>query len=266
MQGWEPGPSVSRAPSYALPLGLGAHGAEPAETFRTDFLPGDQLLLYTDGITEARDAKGRFHPLAERAHLLKEGDPEAALEMPASGPASARQRPAARRCGPADAPLPLTLAGSANGVRRRTGLGRLRAADGPRPIQRRVRPCASQPLPQDGTRGSTAASKAPTPSHAKTASALVTGTARPSRHHGSVGCPAGHPGRIPHITQFMDDNERNGPKPSAGAGGFLDRRPSAGRRRRRPVIARLDRLRDIRSMEQPRSVLQPQQRPCEEGR
>ncbi|MFF8101549.1 PP2C family protein-serine/threonine phosphatase [Streptomyces sp. NPDC016640] len=68
-------------PSYALPLGLGAHGAEPAETFRTDFLPGDQLLLYTDGITEARDAEGRFHPLAERVHLLEEGDPEAALEM-----------------------------------------------------------------------------------------------------------------------------------------------------------------------------------------
>ncbi|MGW0499058.1 PP2C family protein-serine/threonine phosphatase [Streptomyces sp. NPDC003007] len=67
--------------SYALPLGLGVDGAEPPEPFRADFLPGDQLLLYTDGITEARDAKGRFYPLAERAHLLKEGDPETALEM-----------------------------------------------------------------------------------------------------------------------------------------------------------------------------------------
>ncbi len=67
--------------SYALPLGLGAHGTAPPEPYGTDFHPGDQLLLYTDGITEARDAEGRFYPLAERAHLLKEHDPQAALEV-----------------------------------------------------------------------------------------------------------------------------------------------------------------------------------------
>ncbi|QOV41326.1 serine/threonine-protein phosphatase [Streptomyces ferrugineus] len=66
--------------AYALPLGLGAHGASAPEPFRTDFLPGDQLLLYTDGITEARDDDGRFYPLPERAHLLKDSDPESALE------------------------------------------------------------------------------------------------------------------------------------------------------------------------------------------
>ncbi|GAB2958520.1 PP2C family protein-serine/threonine phosphatase [Streptomyces pseudoechinosporeus] len=66
--------------AYALPLGLAAHGVAEPEPFRTDFLQGDQLLLYTDGITEARDTGGRFYPLAERAHLLKERDPEAALE------------------------------------------------------------------------------------------------------------------------------------------------------------------------------------------
>ncbi|MDX2675395.1 PP2C family protein-serine/threonine phosphatase [Streptomyces sp. NY05-11A] len=67
-------------PAAALPLGLSEHGTAEPEPFDTSFLPGDQLLLYTDGIIEARDAAGRFYALTERAHLLKEADPEAALE------------------------------------------------------------------------------------------------------------------------------------------------------------------------------------------
>ncbi|GAB7029518.1 SpoIIE family protein phosphatase [Streptomyces sp. NPDC021749] len=52
----------------ALPIGLGGLPGAPAyevETF--PFEPGDLLLLYTDGVTEARDAQGAFYPLAERA-------------------------------------------------------------------------------------------------------------------------------------------------------------------------------------------------------
>lgn len=30
------------------------------------FRPGDQLLLYTDGVTETRDRTGAFYPLTER--------------------------------------------------------------------------------------------------------------------------------------------------------------------------------------------------------
>lgn len=52
------------------PLGLfDLAGAEP----RTEPLhasPGDSLLLYTDGVTEARDPAGRPYPLAERAAAL----------------------------------------------------------------------------------------------------------------------------------------------------------------------------------------------------
>ncbi|GHE57182.1 hypothetical protein GCM10017771_79910 [Streptomyces capitiformicae] len=84
-----PAPMVTRAdgsvtfpepPAYALPLGLAAHNTAAPQPFRTGFSAGDQLLLYTDGVTEARDAAGRFCPLDERAHVLKEHDPEAALE------------------------------------------------------------------------------------------------------------------------------------------------------------------------------------------
>jgi hypothetical protein len=32
--------------------------------------PDDQLLLYTDGVTEARDAKRAFYPLPERVAVL----------------------------------------------------------------------------------------------------------------------------------------------------------------------------------------------------
>ncbi|WP_327353212.1 PP2C family protein-serine/threonine phosphatase [Streptomyces sp. NBC_01304] len=41
---------------------------------------GDRLLLYTDGVTEARDARGTFYPLAERATLLYDADPAAFLD------------------------------------------------------------------------------------------------------------------------------------------------------------------------------------------
>ncbi|NUP15048.1 MAG: serine/threonine-protein phosphatase [Streptomyces sp.] len=67
-------------PAFALPLGLGAHGSEGPRPFRVDFAPGEQLLLYTDGVTEARDEQGSFYPLGDRAHLLKEFDAHRALE------------------------------------------------------------------------------------------------------------------------------------------------------------------------------------------
>ena len=67
-------------PAFALPLGLSAHGGDGPEPYRVAFAPGEQLLLYTDGVTEARDRDGRFYPLGERTHLLKEPDAHRALE------------------------------------------------------------------------------------------------------------------------------------------------------------------------------------------
>ncbi|MFJ6074438.1 PP2C family protein-serine/threonine phosphatase [Streptomyces sp. NPDC093065] len=67
-------------PAYALPLGLAAHGAPGPVPFPVPFLPGDQLLLYTDGVTETRDERGDFYPLAGRAHLLKDPDAHRALD------------------------------------------------------------------------------------------------------------------------------------------------------------------------------------------
>jgi len=67
-------------PETAPPLGLAQLGPEGPVPHSIALHPGDQLLLYTDGISETRDRNGVFYPLAERAHLLREPDPEKALE------------------------------------------------------------------------------------------------------------------------------------------------------------------------------------------
>lgn len=67
-------------PEYALPLGLGIPGSEGPRPFQVAFGPGDQLLLHTDGVTEARDPFGEFYPLGERTVTLKDPDLDVALE------------------------------------------------------------------------------------------------------------------------------------------------------------------------------------------
>ncbi|WP_240677376.1 PP2C family protein-serine/threonine phosphatase [Actinacidiphila soli] len=51
----------------AMPLGMSALGRWPDVVDLADFPPGSTLLVFTDGVTEARDARGRFY------------DPEVAL-------------------------------------------------------------------------------------------------------------------------------------------------------------------------------------------
>jgi serine phosphatase RsbU (regulator of sigma subunit) len=63
----------------APPLGLTELADARPRPYTVTFAPGDRILFYTDGVVEARDAKGRFYPLLDRAGLLKAPDPERAL-------------------------------------------------------------------------------------------------------------------------------------------------------------------------------------------
>ncbi|WP_345408133.1 SpoIIE family protein phosphatase [Nonomuraea salmonea] len=44
------------------------------------FLEGDRILLFTDGVVEARDDSGTFYPLNDRLHLLRSDEPQEALD------------------------------------------------------------------------------------------------------------------------------------------------------------------------------------------
>lgn len=67
-------------PQAAPPLGLADLEPDPPEPYSLPFTSGDQILLYTDGVIEARDPSGAFYPLDERVSHLKSDDPEEALD------------------------------------------------------------------------------------------------------------------------------------------------------------------------------------------
>ena len=62
--------TLLEVPAPAPPLGLLALGDCSDAQLIHALQPDDQLLLYTDGVTEARDAKRAFYPLPERVGAL----------------------------------------------------------------------------------------------------------------------------------------------------------------------------------------------------
>ncbi|CAL9272041.1 hypothetical protein SUDANB5_00486 [Streptomyces sp. SudanB5_2050] len=72
-------PLTREARRPAPPLGLGGMATARYDVESFDFEPGDLLLLYTDGITEARDADGAFYPLTRRIAGWDETDCDAFL-------------------------------------------------------------------------------------------------------------------------------------------------------------------------------------------
>ncbi|MFH9225471.1 PP2C family protein-serine/threonine phosphatase [Streptomyces lydicus] len=68
-------PSLHPAP----PLGLGGLGQTNYTVDVFSFEPGDTLLLYTDGVIEARDGDGGFYPFERRAAQWAEASPASLL-------------------------------------------------------------------------------------------------------------------------------------------------------------------------------------------
>lgn len=71
--------SLIEDPDPGVPLGLGDLAASNRTAARVRLEPGDQILFYTDGISEARNKSGTFYPLSERGSLLGDGDLDDAL-------------------------------------------------------------------------------------------------------------------------------------------------------------------------------------------
>jgi serine phosphatase RsbU (regulator of sigma subunit) len=74
--------AFAESPDPGLPLGLSSMADGPRVADSWPFGPGDQILFYTDGISEARDKSGTFYPLLSQCGpvLAADGDPEATLD------------------------------------------------------------------------------------------------------------------------------------------------------------------------------------------
>jgi serine phosphatase RsbU (regulator of sigma subunit) len=63
-----------------LPLGLGALCPGPRSLVTIPFAPGEDILFYTDGVSEARNKTGDFFPLADSLALRGPPDPDTLID------------------------------------------------------------------------------------------------------------------------------------------------------------------------------------------
>jgi serine phosphatase RsbU (regulator of sigma subunit) len=61
------------------PLGLGLSGVTERQSFTVPLQPGEPVLFYTDGLSEARNRAGEFFPLTEVASVRIPADPSRLL-------------------------------------------------------------------------------------------------------------------------------------------------------------------------------------------
>ena len=86
------GPRLLEAAEGGLPLGLAqlapdpgppgqpAQPGSPGKTAVIEVGPGDRILFYTDGVSEARGRSGEFFPLAQSRAVREGGDPDQILD------------------------------------------------------------------------------------------------------------------------------------------------------------------------------------------
>ncbi|MEU6012205.1 PP2C family protein-serine/threonine phosphatase [Streptomyces sp. NPDC047453] len=68
------------SPCPAPPLGMSGLGPETYDTHTFSFHAGDTLLLYTDGVVEARDSSKAFYPLQERVAEWTQNSPRTLVQ------------------------------------------------------------------------------------------------------------------------------------------------------------------------------------------
>jgi serine phosphatase RsbU (regulator of sigma subunit) len=84
------GPRLLEVAEGGLPLGLAQLAAGPGQpaaagpagrTAVVEIGPGDRILFYTDGVSEARSRSGEFFPLARSRAVREAGDPDQILDV-----------------------------------------------------------------------------------------------------------------------------------------------------------------------------------------